>query len=93
MTTVPRSLDEIIASADALADRFEAYEPAEADRSSVDPTTALWLAASRRAAAERDLAAAVVEARRAGVPWKVVGELVGTSGEAARQRYGRHAAR
>ncbi|NHT18942.1 hypothetical protein [Cellulomonas sp. IC4_254] len=93
MITVPRSLDEILASADRLADRFEAYEPAPGDRDAVDPMTALWLAAARRATAERDLAAAVVDARRAGVPWKTVGEIVGTSGEAARQRYGRHAAR
>jgi hypothetical protein len=93
MTAVPRSLEEILASADRLADRFEAYDPAPGDRDTLDPTTALWLAASRRADAERDLAAAVVDARRAGVPWKVVGELVGTSGEAARQRYGRHVAR
>lgn len=89
---MPRSLDDILARSDELADRFERYEPRPGDEENVSPTTALWLAATRRHVAERELADAVVAARRAGVPWKVVGELVGTSGEAARQRYGRHAA-
>lgn len=89
---MPRSLDDILARSDELADRFEAYDPAPSDRETVSPTTALWLAATRRTAAERDLADAVVAARHAGLTWKAIGEVVGTSGEAARQRYGRHAA-
>jgi hypothetical protein len=89
---VPRSLDDILASADELADRFEAYEPAPGDRGTVSPVTAVRLAALRRTQAERELADAIATARREGTPWQVIGTLVGTSGEAARQRYGKHAA-
>ena len=89
---MPRSLDDILARSDELADRFESYDPAPQDRTTVSPTTALWLAATHRATAERELADAVAAARRAGIPWKEIGSLVGTSGEAARQRYGRYVA-
>lgn len=90
---MPRSLDDILASGDDLADRFEAYEPEPGDRGTVSPVTAVRLAALRRSQAERELADAIAAARREeGTPWKVIGTLVGTSGEAARQRYGKHAA-
>lgn len=90
---MPRSLDDILARSEQLADQFEAYEPEEGDRDTVSPVTAVRLAALKRDAAERELADAVAAARRqAATPWRVIGELVGTSGEAARQRYGRHAA-
>lgn len=91
---MPRSLDEILASSEQLADRFEAYEPRPGDRDAVSPVTAVRLAALKRTQAERELADAISTARQtAHTSWKVIGELVGTSGEAARQRYGRHAGR
>jgi hypothetical protein len=85
---MPRSLDQMLTQAEELADRFEAYEPQPGDRETVGPVTRVRLAALRRAQAERDLADAVAEAREARASWKTIGELVGTSGEAARQRYG-----
>lgn len=88
---MPRSLDEILAQADELADRFEAYDPRPEDRATVEPTTLVRLAAFKRAQAERDLADAVALARDAHTPWRVIGDLTGTSGEAARQRYGKRA--
>ena len=42
-----------------------------------------------RADAERRLAEAVSAAREDGHSWAAIGAMVGTSGEAARQRYGR----
>lgn len=91
---MPRSLDEILARSEQLADRFEAYDPAPEDRGTVSPVTAVRLAALRRDAAERDLADAIAAARQhGGTSWRQIGELVGTSGEAARQRYGKRAAR
>jgi hypothetical protein len=90
---MPRSLDEILARSEQLADEFESYEPRPGDDGTVSPVTAVRLAALRRAEAERALADAIAVARRQGhTSWKVIGELVGTSGEAARQRYGKHAA-
>ncbi|MDR2565003.1 MAG: hypothetical protein LBC97_02890 [Bifidobacteriaceae bacterium] len=83
-----RSLKDLEARADALADAFEDYEPTEADLGApLPPLTAVRLAAWRRDAAERDLAQAVRAAREENVSWRKVGDAIGTSGEAARQRY------
>jgi acyl-CoA reductase-like NAD-dependent aldehyde dehydrogenase len=87
---MPRSLDEILARSEQLADEFESYDPGPGDRDTVSPVTAVRLAAYRRAEAERELADAIAAARQERTSWKVIGELVGTSGEAARQRYGKH---
>ena len=48
---------------------------------------AVKLAAFKRDAAERDLAKAVEAARDQKVSWRKLGEAIGTSGEAVRQRY------
>ncbi|NTW41299.1 MAG: cell division protein SepF [Cellulomonadaceae bacterium] len=85
---MPKSLDELIAAADSMADAFESYEPDPSDRDQVDPTVALRLATLRRNIAERELADVVHSARGAGVAWAKIGASVGTTGEAARQRYG-----
>ncbi len=85
---MPRSLDQMLAQAEVLADRFESYQPEPDDRTTVSPVTAVRLAALKRAQAERDLAAAIAYARESRTSWRTIGELVGTSGEAARQRYG-----
>lgn len=49
---------------------------------------AVKLAAWRRDVAERELADAVQVARKQLLSWHEVGEAIGTSGDAARQRYG-----
>jgi hypothetical protein len=51
------------------------------------PLMAVKLAAFRRAAAEKELAGAIHAAREAQLSWRELGEAIGTSGEAARQRY------
>jgi len=80
---MPRSYQEIIDQAEHLSQKFEDdFQPAE------DPEVAALRAASfRRAQAEAELLEAVEQAVRAGTPWKKIGAAVGTSGEAARQRY------
>ena len=84
---MPRSLDELIAHADEFTDRFEAYEPQEADRG--EPALmALRRVAYQRSLIERDVAEAVRNARTDGASWAKIGKELGTSGEAARQRYG-----
>jgi predicted amino acid dehydrogenase len=47
----------------------------------------LRAAVAERAAAERHMVDAVRHAREAGLLWSAIGGFVGTSGEAARQRY------
>lgn len=85
---MPRSVDEIIAHADEYAARFENYEPSVDDESPLGAVHALREAARSRSNAERELLDAVIAARGIGTPWSLIGSVIGTSGEAARQRYG-----
>lgn len=83
-----RSLTDLIAHADELAAAFESYDPRPEDFDTpVPPLMAVKLAAFRRAAAEKELAEAIHLAREAHLSWRELGEAIGTSGEAARQRY------
>lgn len=84
---MPRTAQEILDQADELAARFEAHKPGD----EVHDATELRLireAFLARADAERTLGDAVVHARHKGHSWAAIGAMVGTSGEAARQRYG-----
>lgn len=84
---MPRTTEEIIAHADELARRFEEYEPQPGDEDRASPLTLLRLASLKRAEVERELTEAVRAARKQGIKWRDIGAIVGTSGEAARQRY------
>ena len=85
--TMPRTVDEILAHADELAARFESYEPVEANEVDVTALTALRDAVAEQAQAERHVLDAIRGARNAGMSWAAIGNMVGISGEAARQRY------
>ncbi len=89
---MPRTVEEILQHADELAERFESYEPNSADE--LDPGAVMLLraAVAERSEAERHLLEAVRAAREVGMPWSAIGSFVGTSGEAARQRYGKKVA-
>lgn len=90
---MPRSLQEILDHADEMACRFEDND---------DPGVAQGVAglrrvrdaAAARAAAEREVseavaaAAAAAAAREARCSWATIAAMLGTSGEAVRQRYG-----
>lgn len=83
---MPRTAQEILDHADELAARFEAHEPGNVhDAAELRRVREAFLA---RADAERTLGDAVVHARHYGHSWAAIGAMVGTSGEAARQRYG-----
>ena len=84
---MPRSIQEILDHADDLAKRFEDYEPAEGDERPVEEYF-LQRAAAARARSERQVLEAVIAARSAGIPWARIGEVLGTSAQAAQQRYG-----
>lgn len=84
---MPRSIREILDHADELARRFEESDPSECDERSVEEYL-LLRAALARARSERQILEAVVAARRAGIPWAKIGELLGTSAQARQQRYG-----
>ncbi len=84
---MPRSVEDILRHADELAARFEGYEPDPTQELDTGAVAALRAAVLERSEAERHLLEAVRLARRSGIPWSAIGTLVGTSGEAARQRY------
>jgi hypothetical protein len=85
---MPRSTDVILARADALAKRFETHPPDWADALDAHALREIRHAFSRRADAERDISDAVAVARAERHSWAAIGAMLGTSGEAARQRYG-----
>lgn len=85
---MPRTVDEILQHADELAARFENYEPNAADELDSEAVMAMREAVRERSEAERHVIDAIRKARGAGMSWSLIGTFVGTSGEAARQRYG-----
>lgn len=85
---MPRSVKDILDHADKLAKRFEDYEPSAGDARDPAAFTALRSAVVSRSDAERAIKDAVDGARQHGYSWAFIGALIGTSGEAARQRYG-----
>lgn len=84
---MPRTVEEILARADELAKKFEKFEP--------DTGTAMDGRALRDvregfedlARAQQRLTERVAVARASGHSWATIGAMLGTSGEAARQRY------
>lgn len=87
MRVVPRSIQDILDHADELAERFEKYEPDENNERPVEEDL-LQQAALSRARSERQIVDAVVAARAAGIAWAKIGAILGTSAQAAQQRYG-----
>lgn len=85
--SMPRTVQEILDHADDLAKRFEDYEPAADDERDPQVFAALRNAVVSRSDAERTIKDAVHDAREHGYSWGFIGSLLGTSGEAARQRY------
>ena len=88
---MPRSIEEILEKADELAARFEDHEPQPGQIADAGALHQVREAFRDRAAAEQNLATAVATARTAGHSWAAIGTMLGTSGEAARQRYGQAA--
>jgi hypothetical protein len=84
---MPRTVQDILDHADELAKRFDDYTPNEQDERDAESFNALRDAVLSRSAAERSIKNAVDNARTHGYSWALIGSLLGTSGEAARQRY------
>ena len=84
---MPRTIQEILDHADDLAKRFEDYEPTKSDERPVAEYL-LQRAALARARTERQIVEAVETARTEGISWARIGALLGTSAQAAQQRYG-----
>lgn len=90
---MPRSVREILEQADELARRFEDLEPDPGDKAGAEALAVLHRAVLGKAAAENAIVEAVNHARDHGQSWDAIGRRLGTSGEAARQRYGQRSHR
>lgn len=84
---MPRSIQDILDHADELAQRFENLDPEQAVEVPVEEYL-LRRAVVARARTEHQVLGAVAKARSAGVSWSKIGVLLGTSAQAAQQRYG-----
>ncbi|HEY1282528.1 MAG TPA: hypothetical protein VGF22_22800 [Acidimicrobiales bacterium] len=85
---MPRTRQELEAAAARAADWVESLDVNELEWGDAAPLRAIVGALEEVAEAERRLAAAVDAARWHKIPWSAVGMALGTSGEAARQRFG-----
>ena len=84
---MPRSIQEILDHAEELAQRFENLNADEAREIPVEEYL-LQRAVMTRARSEQQLLDAVAQARSKGLSWQKIGALIGTSAQAAQQRYG-----
>ena len=84
---MPRSIQDILDHADELAKRFEDFDPDHADEIPVEEYL-LHRAVVARARSEQQVIDTVINARTAGLSWQKIGTLLGTSAQAAQQRYG-----
>lgn len=84
---MPRSIQEILDHGDELARRFEEYDPKAGDERVLEEYL-LERATIDRARSERQIVDAVVAARGKGLSWQRIGDILGTSAQAAQQRYG-----
>lgn len=84
---MPRSIQETLDHADELAKRFEEYDPSDGDERSAEEYM-LQRAALARARSEQHVVDAVIAARASGISWQAIGRILGTSAQAAQQRYG-----
>jgi hypothetical protein len=85
---MPRTAQEIMSQAEHLAKHFEDHEPDSAKVRDAATLRKVRKAFLRKAASEDQLLKAVLDARTDGQSWGAIGSMLGTSGEAARQRYG-----
>lgn len=85
---MPRDSKSIIEHAEDLARRFELAEPSPLGADGQQAVDELRVAVVDRGRSEARIAAAVSAARAAGVSWAVLAAVLGTSRQAAQQRYG-----
>ena len=84
---MPRSIQEILDHADELAKRFQDCEPKPGNERPLEEYL-LERAAMARARGEQQVLDAVTTARSKGMSWQRIGDILGTSAQAAQQRYG-----
>jgi hypothetical protein len=87
--TMPRTVDEILAQADELARRFEDDALGMPETVDAGLLREVRHAFKDVARSTEQLGDAISLARASGHSWAAIGLMIGTTGEAARQRYGK----
>lgn len=77
-----------MAHADELAARFENDDFGATESIEVDGLTGLRKAVVELSDAQKNIEIWIAQCRKQGKTWGAIGEVLGTSGEAARQKYG-----
>lgn len=85
---MPRSLNDLIKQGDFYAKQFEDFPTRAEDAIDLATFNALWAAGQQKSVLENSIAELVIKARLENMSWKLIGQVLGTTGEAARQRYG-----
>jgi hypothetical protein len=86
---MPRTEQHTTEQANELASRFEAAEANPVGADAEAALADLQRAVIERGQLESRICAAVLKARRSGASWAVVAAALGTSRQAAQQRYGK----
>ncbi|MGQ0625553.1 MAG: hypothetical protein ACT4PP_13010 [Sporichthyaceae bacterium] len=73
---------------DALAERFEQWEPEPGSWRDARPLGRIYAARTKRREADGELAQAVIDARAADLSWLLISSYLGTTADAARERFG-----
>ena len=84
---MPKSIKDILSNADYLSERLKQYEPDPKDERDVKIFKSLQQAVIEKSLVEENLLKIIKKARKNGYSWSLIGSFLGTSGEAARQKY------
>jgi hypothetical protein len=84
---MPKSIKDILSNADSLSERLKQYEPDPKDELDVKIFKSLQQAVIDKSLIEENLLKIIKKARKNGYSWSLIGSFLGTSGEAARQKY------
>ena len=85
---MPKSIQEVINNLDRYMEMIDRFEPSPENEVDAETFRLLREAALERIEVEKRIAVLVSQARDNNFSWNFIGTILGTSGEAARQRYG-----
>jgi hypothetical protein len=86
---MPKSSQQLIDDLQVLVARFGNYEPRPEDRRDPQLYRNLEAAVRARSEVEEAIVKAVTAMRADGDTWATIGWILGTTGQAAQQRYGK----
>lgn len=85
---MPKSVQEVIDNLENYQAMISNFAPSSENEVDVETFRQLREAALERIKLEKQIAMLVNQARENNFSWSFIGTILGTSGEAARQRYG-----